>query len=233
MPTVWNAMLLLLLLCVTNTGPIMMIQMVQAKCKVKDAKGNEISLDKLPPDIRYVPGDKNFPPGMPQIDISDELHCDQNSACKGMTISNCFFVKCAGSSSCSNANLKDNTIVGCGKVGACRGSIIGLSFNVACGGNHVDACAQSTIVAEGMIWCAGQFACSSNRGEEIIFKVGRTGWVECSGGNGHLTCKNMIVHVDHGRRACYGTNDDDIGHCAVMCAAKSDCDKDSIKFIVG
>ncbi|KAL7571695.1 hypothetical protein ACA910_011220 [Epithemia clementina (nom. ined.)] len=204
---------------------LLLVPVAQAACIVKDNKGTPIALNNLPKGMRYVAGDT--------ASDNEQLHCHELSSCKGYTISNCSAVWCTGAFACSEARLMDNTMVRCTNARSCRKSSINPSFQVLCGDNHIDACALSIIAADGIIWCKGEFACSSSRGEEIIFQVGQKGRVQCSEGNGYFACKNMIVHVNHGHRACFGSDLEDVGRCAVMCVEKSDCDRDSIRFVVG
>ncbi|KAL7561014.1 hypothetical protein ACA910_018568 [Epithemia clementina (nom. ined.)] len=212
---------------------------VMATCNVQDHTGEPVLLHDpsvLPKSITYNPS-------------NDRLECFPNG-CRSWTINNCLSVYCVGSKSCEDAILAEIGIGGlnCRGAAACQGVELTAIPTIVCVGDpHVtNVCHGARLEATTQIICVGPHACGSpdtlTQGPTDVYLLRDETVVRCGGGKGKTTvCQNLIIHITHGRRACFTVPAEQLTpeereeqkHCAVICDNReTDCDPDTIHFQV-
>lgn len=185
--------------------------------------------------LRYI--QDSLPPGIDYNLRTDTLKCRTAQACQNWTISGCTAVYCREYQACRNVQfLAGNMAIACWGRGACYGASFKYAHDVSCGAGYAQSCANAVIQTNDQLWCYGPQACvnpppssSTTTTTTTTARVGPKGTVRCANGNGEWSCQNMIVEVSHGRRACFGTEQDP-QQCAVLCATEYDCDQSTIQF---
>ncbi|KAL7571709.1 hypothetical protein ACA910_011232 [Epithemia clementina (nom. ined.)] len=201
------------------------IVVVQALCILENEQGIKVSTQHLPPGVTYLAG-------------TDTLRCLTPQACRNWKIRGCTAVYCHGVQSCQEAHLIDNRGIACWSRHACQYAQFWSSHDISCGAGFEGSCAHVTIQTDAQVLCYGADACVRHK----QINVGQTGHVRCAnaaaGSDGTTTaaaCHHLDVYLEHRHRACFGTDDEDEDgpvDCAVVCATPSDCDKETIQFIV-
>lgn len=215
--SIWIRLLLMisLVLLLTNS-----FERVHATCVVKDASGQQIELEMLPDGVDYS-------------DAHDRLRCMGANSCSGFEISDCNVVQCRNKDACQGATMINNKGIACQEEGACRSAHLSKSENVVCGLQALNTCERATIETETVILCFGPFSCANKDANSFMtVNVGAKGFLRCGSGDGQLSCQNMVVEINHGKRACIAESMKEKRDCAVVCEGKSECDEKSIKFRV-
>ncbi|KAL7571654.1 hypothetical protein ACA910_011187 [Epithemia clementina (nom. ined.)] len=192
---------------------------VQAKCVVQNREGKSVSLTSLPKGVEYN-------------SATDALVCRLQNSCREWTITSCNMVHCSQGHACQNSTFVDNQSTMCYFYAACQEAKFVRSKNVNCGMQAINSCLQSHIEASGTVMCVGPHACVSDDDVPMHVSVGASGYVKCLKGEHAYSCKNMVVHVNHARRACIVASEATRGHCAVVCEGKDECLASTIAFNV-
>ena len=198
---------------------------VQATCLVQsgDEKETTIPLDELPSGVMYM-------------DVENTIYCLTERSCEGYLISGCQAVYCEGRQSCRNVEFKYNEHVFCWAEKACQQADFWQSHDIDCGSGNMEdgSCLDATIQTDADLLCYGDRSCVYEKPLSVHLVGGEYGQVRCESPNPGLgvACKNMFVHVDDRRRACFVNEDQNIASspCAVFCANRGACDKQSIIF---
>lgn len=217
---------------------ILLVVMVDAKCTVKDRHGGDLmSLQVLPDGVLYR-------------DTFDALECQTPNACEGWIIMGCTTVTCGNQSACRKAHLIDNRAVTCAADSACQEAHVFQGHDVWCGDQHsYRSCLKAIIASDATIMCIGAGACVAERYlDRLSVSVGTQGHLRCSSHyhdtsttydhhtiqqqQQQVSCRNVVVEVQHGHRACITDSSYDPRGCAVICVNEVSCDKESIHFIV-
>ncbi|KAL7571693.1 hypothetical protein ACA910_011219 [Epithemia clementina (nom. ined.)] len=195
---------------------------VHAECSLKDEKDQKVVVSALPPGVDY---DRNL----------DRLRCMEPDACRFWTILNCYVVQCKNHQACKGATMINNRGVACEAAEACQETKFIQSHNVVCGLDATEpACPSADIESDTIVLCYGPQACASvaDKARRTTIRVGAEGVVRCGNGQGQFACQNLLVQVNHSRRACFGKKVGVAASCAVLCETDTECDKSSIHFEV-
>ncbi|KAL7561009.1 hypothetical protein ACA910_000094 [Epithemia clementina (nom. ined.)] len=192
-----------------------------AICQVKDENGVPWALDKLPEQKAYYTASM------------DRLVCQPNG-CRHWTVSDCFLLQCVGSRACQDLNAVNNQGVNCKGFYACKDATMIEPVHILCGTDTINSCHKTSVITTGEVWCIGPGACGSPDAEfandPTVFQLGAKGYVHCNYGQGSKSCQNLVIHVNHARRACLSQSKD---HCAVICEGNdkdTECDPKTIEF---
>ncbi|KAL7561020.1 hypothetical protein ACA910_000103 [Epithemia clementina (nom. ined.)] len=152
------------------------------------------------------------------------VECVGEKSCQDATFWGDGTVQCRGPAACQDAWMQQlQTSVLC--VGSSAEDVVDQNDN----NNHnndkskhfnlVPACHRATMQTDQEVLCLGPNACgtilrtydeaSFLEGEATVLQLGAVGRVHCAGGHGQPSCQNLIVQINHGRRACF-THPDEV-----------------------
>ncbi|KAL7569708.1 hypothetical protein ACA910_018574 [Epithemia clementina (nom. ined.)] len=203
---------------------------VYARCSVSNEQGQSISLVQSKNNV--------LPSGVQYDDSTDRLDCSGSNSCEQWTITDCAQVNCFGSRACQATQLTSNANVQCRGYAACQDAQVKMSEDaqqsVVCtgGADSVHSCQGASLQTSGRVTCLGGNACvgglsppaqmdAAAMGQKLtgkdgavaaaktVLHLGASGVVHCTGGQGTRSCQNLVVHINHARRACFRDPYDD------------------------
>ncbi|KAL7571659.1 hypothetical protein ACA910_011191 [Epithemia clementina (nom. ined.)] len=189
-------------------------------CQALDRQGQTVDWNAPPPGVTYNAELK-------------WINCDDENSCREWTISNCDIIRCNHEHSCRQAKFVDCQDIVCHSYASCQDARFVDAHQVNCGFAALNACMHANMQVFGLVLCAGPNACVADPETQITINVGANGVVQCRASDTFaLSCKHLLVQVNHARRACIASSVATAGHCAVICEGEAECLQESIRFWV-
>ncbi|KAL7561022.1 hypothetical protein ACA910_000105 [Epithemia clementina (nom. ined.)] len=247
------------------------VVVVEALCSVSNHNGQPLSLTKsnvLPSGVHYdAVADRltcHGPNSCHRWSISDcfELDCVGSRACQATQLKRNSHVICRGFAACQESQLQQvHTVVctgGTDSLHTCHGATVQTNWLVTClgpqacvGGLSLPSTSTTTSKNAKTTTTTSENNNHNNQNnhndQKTILQLGASGVVKCTGGQGIRSCQNLVVQINHARRACFrdpfvvpnadtkvkSLDQPQPEHCAVICDnAETECDFPSIDFYV-